>query len=275
MIHWALPALQCILPPELFSRLQEIQVDPEVGRNDTGQFLFLNLKTAEPKWKIPPAAKRLRINREKFRKLLLDGIDVQWNKSIVDIATDKDDVFAVFQNGEKVRGRLIIGADGATSKTRRILCPDTGSLNQLPIRFIGCTTKLTPSKIAPLRALDPLLFMGTHPDTNTFMWYSILDTPEVNGSSGETEYYSLQLNFSWRVRSADDEVPSSNFERLKRVKSMAEVFEERLRNVVQSIPDGTEVVEIKLADWPCLEWPNFGGKVTLIGDAAHAMTMCK
>lgn len=184
-------------------------------------------------------------------------------------------MLAVFQDGERVRGRVIVGADGATSKTRRILCPDTGLINHLPVRFIGCSIRLTPSEIAPLRALDPLLFQGTHPDTNTYMWYSVLDTPEVNGSSGEDEYYSIQLNISWRVRGPDDEVPSSSFERLKRMKLMAEVFEERLKKVVQSIPDEAEVLEIKLADWPCLEWPNHGGKVTLIGDAAHAMTMCK
>jgi hypothetical protein len=42
---------------------------------------------------------------------------------------------------------------------------------------------------------------------------------------------------------------------------------------VQNIPEGAEILEITLADWPCLKWP-FDGKVTLIGDAAHAMTMC-
>lgn len=217
----------------------------------------------------------MRINREKFRKLLLDGIDVQWNKSIATIETDGPGVTAVFQDGERVVGRLLVGADGATSKTRRILCPDTGSLYQLPVRFMGGIIKLSPTEISPLRALDPLLFQGTHPDTNNFMWYSMLDTPEVNGSSGDSAYYSAQLCMSWSIKCADDEVPSSNLERVKRMKSMASVFEDRLKTVIQRIPDETEILEVKLSDWPCLEWPNFGGKVTLIGDAAHAMTMCK
>jgi hypothetical protein len=59
------------------------------------------------------------------------------------------------------------------------------------------------------------------------------------------------------------------------MKDLANVFEPRLKTAIQSIPEGSEILEIKLADWPCLEWPNFGGKVTLVGDASHAMTMCK
>lgn len=170
---------------------------------------------------------------------------------------------------------MLIGADGATSKLRRIICPATGALYQLPIRFLGATVKLTPSEIAPLRALDPLLFQGCHPDTGTFLWFSTLDTPEVNGSKGAEEYYSVQLNVSWPVRNLKDEVPVSNEEKLAKMKNLAEMFESRLKTAVHNIPPGTEILEVKLADWPCLEWPNSNGKVTLIGDAAHAMTMCK
>ncbi|KAG0645864.1 putative FAD-dependent monooxygenase [Hyphodiscus hymeniophilus] len=271
-IHWALVSLKDCLPEALFARLKMIQVDPEQGRNDTGQFLFLNLANAEPVFRIPPSP-RLRINREKFRKLLLDGIDVQWNKSITGFETQEDGVEAKFQDGTTAKGRLLIGADGASSKLRRIMCPETGALHQLPVRFLGVTIKLSPSDTAPLRALDPLLFQGCHPETGTFLWFSTLDTPEVNGSKGSEEYYSAQLNISWQVRSPDDEVPKSNSGKLEKMKRLADVFENRLRTAVQHIPQDTEIIEINIADWPCLEWSNSDGQVTLIGDAAHAMTM--
>lgn len=135
--------------------------------------------------------------------------------------------------------------------------------------------KLSPADIAPLRSLDPLLFQGCHPETGTFMWFSTLDTPEVNGSSGASEYYSAQLNLSWPVNGPEDEIPASEEGKLAKLKSLAQVFEARLQKAISDIPDGTEIIEIKLADWPCLEWPNYDGKVTLIGDAAHAMTMCR
>jgi len=265
--------LQACLPPALFERLETIQVDPEQGRRDTGQFLFLNLANAEAVFQIPPAPRR-RINREKFRKLLLDGIDVRWNKSIATFQVTFSGVQVTFKDGTKSEGRLLVGADGSTSKVRRTLCPDSGSLYQLPIRFLGATVRLSPADMAPLRALDPLLFQGCHPETSTYLWFATLDTPEVNGSQGASEYYSAQLNISWPVRSLADEVPASNAEKLQKMKDLAGVFELRLKKAVQNIPDGTDILEIKLADWPCLQWP-FDGKVTLIGDAAHAMTMCK
>jgi hypothetical protein len=124
-------------------------------------------------------------------------------------------------------------------------------------------------------ALDPLLFQGCHLDTGTYLWFSTLDTPEVNGSKGDEKYYSAQLNISWPVMDSNDGIPDSDKEKLLRMQVLADVFEDRLRFPVQDIPKGTEILEIKLADWPCLEWPNHEGKITLIGDAAHAMTMCK
>jgi len=271
-IHWALPALKKCLPAELFDRLKTIQVDPEQGRNDTGQFLFLNLATAEPVFQIPPAP-RLRIHREKFRKLLLDGIDVQWSKKFVHYKATEELVVVKFEDGAEVEGSLLIGCDGATSRVRRVLCPDDGSLSQLPIRFLGVTVKLLANDMAPLRAIDPLLFQGCHPDTGNYMWFATLDTPEVNKSQGAEEYYTAQLNLSWPVHSSVDEVPATNADKLKKMKLLANDFEERLRVAVHNIPNDTEVTEVKLADWPCLEWPNSDGKVTLLGDAAHAMTM--
>lgn len=212
--------------------------------------------------------------REKFRKLLLDGIDVQWSKKFVDFETNGSSVDVKFEDGSVVEGRLLVGCDGATSKLRRTLCPETGMLDQLPIRFLGVTLKLLAKDMAPLRAIDPLLFQGCHPDTGAFMWFATLDTPEVNRSSGAEEYYSVQLNMSWLVHSPADEVPATNTGKLQKMKDLSEGFESRFRKAVVDIPNETEVVEIKLADWPCLEWPDSHGRVTLIGDAAHAMTMC-
>ncbi|KAH7419331.1 monooxygenase-like protein [Cadophora sp. MPI-SDFR-AT-0126] len=271
-IHWALPALKKCLPEDLFDRLKTVQVDPEQGRKDTGKFLFLNLANAEPVFQIPPAP-RLRIHREKFRKLLLDGIDVQWSKKFVDFEVREGSVVVKFEDGAEVEGSLVVGCDGATSRVRRVLCPDTGALRQLPVRFLGVTLELLAKDMALLRAIDPLLFQGCHPETGNYMWFATLDTPEVNKSQGAEQYYSAQLNISWPVRGPADVVPATNADKLKRMKLLANDFEERLRNAVHNIPEGTEVIEVKLADWPCLEWPNSDGKVTLLGDAAHAMTM--
>lgn len=61
------------------------------------------------------------------------------------------------------------------------------------------------------------------------------------------------------------------------MKKIAEGWCEPFRSSVMRIPDGTEVTTINLEDWVPKKglWDNLGGKVTMLGDAAHAMTMCK
>lgn len=76
-IHWALDALLGLLPQRVIDRLPEAYVDNEATENgDNGNFLFFNLRTAEALWQVPPA-KRIRMSREKFRRVLMDGIDIK------------------------------------------------------------------------------------------------------------------------------------------------------------------------------------------------------
>lgn len=273
-IHWALPYLRQLLSPETFSLLDDCQVDPEVGRNDTGNFLFINLETLEAKFKIPPNERR-RVSREKMRNVLLDGVKehVQWRKRLVDIQTSADGVTATFEDGTQASGSLVVGAEGSNSRVRKHLRPDAYRNTQLPVRFLGSAVDMTPSEVKPLRDLDPLLFQGCHPTTGTFLWVSMLETPLVNGTQGtEQERYKVQINLSWLVKGPEDELRPSDHERMAEMKRRAECFAPSLRKAVQTIPDDAPVLEIVLADWPCLEWESCS-RVTLAGDAAHAMTM--
>ena len=274
-IHWALPYLREMLSTETLDLIDEsCQVDPEVGRHDTGNFLFINLETMEPKFRIPPNERR-RVNREKLRKVLLEGVKehVHWSKHLFDIREDStDSVTAIFADGSEVVGSFIVGVEGNNSRVRRLLCPETYKTTQLPVRFLGSAVDMTPSEVAPLRALDPILFQGCHPVTGTFLWVSMLETPAGNGTKGADERYRVQINLSWPVRGPDDELKPSDAERMAEMKKRAQCFAAPLREAVESMPDDAPVLEIVLADWPCLQWPT-NSRVTLAGDAAHAMTM--
>ncbi|KAH8898801.1 FAD-binding domain-containing protein [Thozetella sp. PMI_491] len=282
-VHWALPAFETCLPTELYDGLRGIQVDPQQGIKDTGRFVFLDLANAEPAYVIPPS-ERLRINRRKLRGLLSTGIDVQWGKNIQRFETQdsgQGGVTAHFEDGSSATGAVVVGADGSSSRTRRLLYaesdPSKSELYQLPIRFMGITMRLTPDQVKPLRSIDPLLFQGSHKDSGVFLWYSTLSTPEVNGSGSSDDaagaYYEAQLNMSWPVKSEADEVPATNRERVAKMKEMAQPFEERLKRAIDEIPDDSEVLEIRLQDWVPRVWNNRAGRATLAGDAAHAMTM--
>ncbi|CUS12216.1 unnamed protein product [Tuber aestivum] len=270
-IHWALASLEACLPDHLRERLTDLQVDPEMGRVDRGNFLFLNAETGEIQHRIPPN-RRLRLKRDNFRKLLMEDLAVQWNKKLVNIERNEGGVTAYFEDGASASGALLVGVEGSKSRTRQTLCPNTYQLIPLPVRLTGCSVRLTSSQAAPLRALDPLLFQGLHPETGDFFWFSILDTPATNADGGD--YYTAQLLMSWRlIDPVKDEVAPDNTERLENMKRRASRFAEPLRSAILDIPLDTEVVEIKLGDWPCLGWDNLGGRITLAGDAAHAMTM--
>ncbi|CZS97437.1 related to monooxygenase [Rhynchosporium graminicola] len=216
-IHSALPVLENCLPSELFDRLKTVQVDPEQGRNDTGQFIFLNLANAEAMFQIPPA-QRLRILKR----------EVQEVPPIWDRCPMKDVVDVKSEDGSKSQGRLVVGCDGATSNLRKMLCPETGGLNQLPIRYLGVT--------------------GCHPDTGNYLWFTTLDTPGFNGSQGADEYYTAQINISWLVRDSEAKVPA-NADRLNKMKLLANGFERKLETTMHNIPENTEVTEEKLADY--------------------------
>jgi 2-polyprenyl-6-methoxyphenol hydroxylase-like FAD-dependent oxidoreductase len=75
-IHWALESLFNLLPQHLINRLPEAYVDPEAMRNgENGQFLFFDLLTGKPLWQVPPR-KRIRLAHQKFRRLLMNDVDI-------------------------------------------------------------------------------------------------------------------------------------------------------------------------------------------------------
>lgn len=276
-LHWALPFLRHFLDESTLEAVDAVQVDPEVGRNDSGNFIFLNLATLEAKFRIPPSERR-RVNREKLRKALYHGVreHVRWGKRLADVElVDRHTVRVRFDDGSSADGSLLVGAEGANSPTRKFLLPEAYHNHQLPVRLIGAAVDLTPAQAQPLRDIDPLLFQGCHPDTGNFLWISILETPDTNGSAATPDaHYRIQLTLSWLAKDpVRDAVPSSNAARVAEMKRRAACFNPVLRAAVDLVPASAVVSEIALQDWPCPEWDNRDGRVTLAGDAAHAMTM--
>ncbi|KAM3498455.1 hypothetical protein MY10362_008229 [Beauveria mimosiformis] len=277
-LHWALPFLQELLDDETIKGIDGVQVDPSVGRNDTGNFVFLNLETLEPKFHIPPNYRR-RVNREKLRKLLLRDVaaHVRWGKRLdtIDTSRDGDVVRATFSDGTSADGCLLVGVEGSGSRTRKFLLPDTYQNYQLPARLLGASLTLSAAEAEPLLRIDPLLFQGCHPSTGNYLWISLLDSPEINGTLGTGhEAYKFQVIQSWLAKTPADEVPLSDADRVAIMQRRAAEFHPTLRDVVRKLtPDDAEVAEILLQDWPCQQWDNRGGRVSLAGDAAHAMTM--
>jgi 2-polyprenyl-6-methoxyphenol hydroxylase-like FAD-dependent oxidoreductase len=76
-LHWALPALRALLPPQVVERFPDTFVNKEASaRGDVGSFQFFNLKSGESLFSVP-AEERIRVNRGRLRELLTSGIDVR------------------------------------------------------------------------------------------------------------------------------------------------------------------------------------------------------
>ena len=78
---------------------------------------------------------------------------------------------------------------------------------------------------------------------------------------------------SWLRISSADEVPKENTEKLQKMQNKAWGFHPCLKTLIESIPSGTDIKEVRLQDWPSRSWPTKSGLTTLAGDSAHPMTM--
>ncbi|KYG41593.1 hypothetical protein M433DRAFT_177306 [Acidomyces richmondensis BFW] len=132
-----------------------------------------------------------------------------------------------------------------------------------------------------MKQLDPFCFQGADPRTNSFLFFSFLDTPSHNDRSDNGDNFACQIIVSWPFRrgflgsSVEIECPDTHVDRLNLLKDIVDGWAPQFRNLVQNIPDGSPVHQIRVEDWIPQEglWSNLDGKATLMGDAAHAMTM--
>lgn len=268
-LHWALDNFLSLLPPHLALEIYDAQVRKDFHLHDTGNFRYIDAATGKTVVAIPPS-KRLRVRREQIRRTLLKGIEVQWNCKLTDISDTEDGVKVTCASGKTFEGDILLGCEGSNSATRKILCGEKGNLNYLPIRFCGAKVQMSKEETDDIaERFDPLLFQGTVPTNETFFWFSMLATPEY---TKQDDVYYAQVNLSWKY---DQSEPfASPQDKAKALVSHAEGLHPDLQALVlRAAHVPAQLVEIKLADWPMVEWDTKNSKILLMGDAAHAMTM--
>lgn len=259
----------------------ENQVPHMKGSNirlEHDRYRFLDLETGLEKTSLPSST-HYRLNRKKFRQLLSTDIIVQWGKQFKSFETTADGILVHFADGSRVEGSLLLAVDGKNSRIRRLLLGEENSrLVPLPVGFMGFTLSLSPEKMQPFREIHPVLWQGCHPGSGYFVFFSMLSTPNTNGSAATTDpYYEGQFNMSWLI-DQNGPTPKTQSEQIRKAKEAAIAdtgMFSTLKQGILSIPEDTPALEIKLEDWPPQHWPSHGGRVSLLGDAAHTMTMCK
>lgn len=158
---------------------------------------------------------------------------------------------------------------------RTFLAPSPSN-NILPVRLLGTSVSYSSARCAPIRALDPFFFQASDPATDAFFWFSFLSVPADLAQDRVCQIlvsWPYRKGFLGREEPVDTPAPE---ERVAWMKRVTEGWVEPFRGIVADIPEGTEVKSLALEDWVPAEggFDSRGGRVTLIGDAAHAMTMC-
>ena len=74
-IHWALPLLKEIMPPEVFAKVSDIACNPTIGIH-SGLYPIINGETGDLIIGVP-YKEGLRVPRSKMRELCAEGINVQ------------------------------------------------------------------------------------------------------------------------------------------------------------------------------------------------------
>jgi hypothetical protein len=107
----------------------------------------------------------------------------------------------------------------------------------------------------------------------------VLEAPQNLNDSNESCLY--QICISWNINNSTPEIQklahglSDQASRLNLIRSIAQQWAEPFRSFLMLMPDTTEIKQLDLSDFvPRIELRS-NGNVLLVGDAFHAMAMCK
>ncbi|KAK3305898.1 uncharacterized protein B0T15DRAFT_213945 [Chaetomium strumarium] len=271
-IYWAQSRIEACLPPELSVLVDTVQTDPSFRRHEGSFMPVYNGLTGEPLKKIP-APHAMRLRRRAWLDLLRTGLDVRFSKKLVSISTSDDGVTAVFEDGSAETGSLLIGAEGAHSVTRTWLfqhSPQDAALMEVPISSFVTLTKLNRDVALALKAIEKSSCIAVSPGLFTF--FSGYDC-----TSEDPAEWVFMIILTWPVDDAETQAAltkdSTSHRLLERARERTKGLVYPFDTMVRNIPEDTRAWYSKrMTYWPTKPWDNRGGRVTLVGDAAHAMT---
>jgi len=278
-LHWGLPILKSLIPESAVAQLQSTQVDPNTPTKPLDTLAFLNGKTGEVMF-APQIPNFHRLRRSKLRALLCQELDIRWNKRLKDIVVEDDgkSVTTVFEDGQHVTGRLVIGADGSKSSVRKILLgPEPAATLRLPYSATFVQARYTREQALFLRSFHPLYIAAPHPD-GLFAFFGLQDAPEVDKPEGWTFFFYFSWNSPIEQQTREAKI-MGNTERLAQVKKLATGYTEPWKSAFAWVAEDQPVWNVDMAVWdpslPGHAWNTENGRVTLAGDAAHPMTYRK
>jgi len=263
-VHWALPMLQSLLPSDLWLRTNSAQPDPEYESRSTDEFSLFNGVTGEVLKTLPTGGMR-RFSRAKLRRLITEGIDVKYGKTLSSISYNEsgNGVFTHFSDGTSVSGDVLVGTDGPRSKARDLIIGEERS-KATPAGMVLAVVRSKYTAEQALYIRQHVSFMSTafHPSgTYIAIFPQDYTSPDPENWEWQIHHSSMPENFQ-----------GSDVEKLQFLKSRAAEYVGVWKNIIEWVPEGTPVSLNKLVYWQTVAFENREGRATLAGDAAHPMT---
>ncbi|RAL58778.1 hypothetical protein DID88_009192 [Monilinia fructigena] len=167
-----------------------------------------------------------------MRNLFSKGLHIRYNKRLASFTASDTTVTVKFEDGTSTSGTHLVGTDGAKSLLRTSLLGDTAALTPMPYTMYNFKASFTAEQACYLK------------ETSTFH-------PIMNfGTNKELKIFSM----------------------ISILDSNADLWADPWKSALKWVPEGTEIPADVCMLWkdPVL-WDNHHGRVTLAGDAAHAM----
>ncbi|GHH48235.1 FAD-dependent oxidoreductase [Lentzea cavernae] len=259
-------ALHSCLPPDVFAEFVRTTARPPkhiVMRTEK----YKELLVGEIDTELDDSRSEKSVSRIAMRTALLGGLDdvVRFDKSFRHYSHNDDGtVTAFFDDGTSETGDVLVGADGAQSKVRRLRLPDakvvdtgiTSIAGKLPLT--DETVKLLP----PLADGGITLLFGPQGE------FVIIHVMRFDGTGIEDDY------IMWAYASAHEKFPDmkgmSPAELKQVVLNMTPRFHPDLRRMF-SLATPETVFQIRVRTSERLQ-PWEPSNVTMIGDSVHLMT---
>lgn len=275
--HWSLQGLKALMGEEKWSRVAEASVDPRLPLNEVDHIPLLNGATGElvNSMAIPGLRRFLRSRLREY--IASSGVDVSFGKKLerIEYSADGQSVTAHFEDGTAETGRLLIGADGSQSRVRSLLLgPELGQLKKLPVAATFVTASFPREQALRYRGeVHPMMYAYIHPQN----MMGVLSTMDADSPDPEAWRFASYVSWPCTVEEQARDAARSTREKLAQAKEKSQIFTPHLRSFYDSLPDDLqEVYYTTSANWdpslPEHEWDSRGGRVTLVGDAAHPMT---
>ncbi|KAK5012040.1 hypothetical protein LTR60_004589, partial [Cryomyces antarcticus] len=249
MGHWGAPVLQSLVPPSLWSRLDSATVDPHVPTAEANTLHFLNGATGAAMASIP-TGKFYRLRRSKLRALLADGLDIRYYHRLADLAYNPDgsSVLAKFDHASPVRGRIVVGTDGARSTVRRLLLGDDAAAasSRLPHAATFVHARYPRETALRIRAHHELYMASVHPG-NKFAFLGMQDV--ALPSSPESWTFFGYISYPLSLAEQDATAHHTNAQHLAHLRRLAADFADPFGTAFAALPADSPVWRVPMTSW--------------------------